>query len=198
MMKKIFFVALATATLVACKSESKSAKKEVESAKTSQAVSMEDGVKIAYYVLDSVAEKFDVYKRELDVFEKEGTSLQNQLAGMQKEYERVYMEYENGARKQVLTPNQMAGYEQRLQGLQQKMAEFQNSKMVAFQKKQMDATTAIQNKITQYSEEFATLNNIDLFFVSGTGSQLAYANPSLDMTERFIAYMNEKEEAVGK
>jgi len=198
MMKKIFFVALATTVLVACKSESKDAKKESETAQKTSAVSIEDGVKIAYYVLDSVAVNFDVYKNELDVFEKEGAALQGQLENMQKEYERVYVEYENGARKQVLTPNQMASYEQRLQGIQQKMAEFQNSKMVAFQKKQMDATTAIQNKITQYSEEFSNLNKIDLFFVSGTGSQLAYANPALNMTERFITYMNEQEKSVGK
>jgi len=197
-MKKIFFVALATTVLVACKSESKDAKKESETAQKTSAVSIEDGVKIAYYVLDSVAVNFDVYKNELDVFEKEGAALQGQLENMQKEYERVYVEYENGARKQVLTPNQMASYEQRLQGIQQKMAEFQNSKMVAFQKKQMDATTAIQNKITQYSEEFSNLNKIDLFFVSGTGSQLAYANPALNMTERFITYMNEQEKSVGK
>jgi Skp family chaperone for outer membrane proteins len=196
-MKKLLFVAAVAMSVVACKSEKKDDKKSSSNVKT-EAASIEGGVKIAYYVLDSVAETFDVYKSELEVFEKEGAKLQGQLETMQKEYQGVYAAYEDGARKQILTPNQMANYEQRLGAMQQKMADFQNSKMVDFQKKQMDATTAIQNKITNYSEEFSKENGIDLLFVTGTGSQIAYANKGMDMTVKFVAYMNEKEKELGK
>src|SRR5690606_5710024 len=134
-------------------------------------------------------------KKELEVFEKEGAQLQNQLTAIQKEYESVYVKYETGARQQILTPNEMANYEQRLAGLQQKMADFQNTKMTAFQQKQMAETEAIQNKITKYSKDYSEENGIDLFFVSGTGTQIAYANPSMDLTEKFVAYMNEKEKS---
>lgn len=197
-MKKLLFVgAVAALSLVACKSGKKKDKNNQSDIKT-EASSIENGVKIAYYVLDSVAETFEIYKKELEIFEREGGQLQGQLESIQKEYERVYVEYENGVRKQILTPNQIANYEQRLGGLQQKMAEFQNSKMVAFQQKQVEATTAIQNKITKYSEEFSKANDIDLFFVSGTGGQIAYGNPSMDMTVKFVAYMNEQEKSVGQ
>lgn len=196
-MKKLLFVGAVAASLVACKSGKKEEKTETAAIKT-EAATMEGGVKIAYYILDSVAENFDVYKSELEVFEKEGAKLQAQLEGMQAEYQSVYVSYEDGARKQILTPNQMATYEQKLGALQQKMGDFQNTKMVAFQQKQMDATTAIQNKITKYSEEFSKKNGIDLFFVSGTGTQIAYANPGMDLTVTFVAYMNEQEKSVGK
>lgn len=196
-MKKLLFVGAVAASLVACKSGKKEDKTEQADIKT-EAANIEGGVKIAYYILDSVAENFDVYKSELEVFEKEGAKLQAQLEGMQAEYQSVYVSYEDGARKQILTPNQMATYEQKLGALQQKMGDFQNTKMVAFQQKQMDATTAIQNKITKYSEEFSKKNGIDLFFVSGTGTQIAYANPGMDLTVTFVAYMNEQEKSVGK
>jgi hypothetical protein len=35
-------------------------------------------------------------------------------------------------------------------------------------------------------------------FVTGTGSQIAYANKGMDMTVKFVAYMNEKEKELGK
>ncbi|HNS43434.1 MAG TPA: OmpH family outer membrane protein, partial [Taishania sp.] len=163
-----------------------------------EAAPIKDGVKIAFYVLDSVAETFQVYKEESERFEKEGAKLQEQLASMQRDYERIYTEYESGAKKQILTPNQMAAYEQRLGMLQQQMQEFQGSKMAAFQQKQLEATTAIQNKIIKYSEEFSKDNGIDLFLISGAGGQVAYGNPSMDVTEKFVAFMNEKEKSVGK
>lgn len=192
-MKKLLFAGVIALSMVACKSEKKKGDEPKPTINTEAAGA--GGVKIAFYVLDSVAETFEVYKQEMEAFEKEGTQLQNQLAGIQKEYESIYVSYETGVRQQTLTPNQIANYEQRLGGLQQKMADFQNTKMAAYQKKQIEATQAIQNKITKYSEEFAVENGIDLFLVGGTGSQLAYGKPSMDMTVKFVSYMNNKEKA---
>ncbi|HLU86695.1 MAG TPA: OmpH family outer membrane protein [Taishania sp.] len=196
-MKKLLYLATVAVVAVACNSGKKTDSKD-DKAVVAEATPIKDGIKIAYYVLDSVAEHFEVYKKELDVFEKEGAKLQGQLESMQKEYQNVYSAYEDGARKQVLTPNQMANYEQRLGAIQQRMADFQNTKMVDFQKKQMDATTAIQNKITNYSAEFSKENGIDLFLITGTGSQIAYGNAALDMTEKFVDYMNKKEAELNK
>lgn len=196
-MKKLLFVGAIAMSLLAC-NPGKKEKNDKQDVSTHTPAVSADGLKIAYYVLDSVAETFEVYKKEMAVFEKEGLQLQNQMAAKQKELERVYADYEKGVRNQTLTPNQIASYEQRMQGMQQQIAEFQNSKMGAFQQKQMDATQAIQNKITKYSEEFSKENGIDLFLVSGTGSQVAYANPSMDLTVKFVAFMNEKEEEATK
>lgn len=196
-MKKLLFVGAVALSLAACKSE-KGRDNDTKSEIKTGVASTEGGVKIAYYVLDSVVETFEVYKQEMEAFEKEGTQLQSQLGSIQQEYERVYTEYEKGVRQQVLTPNQIANLEQRLGGLQQKMADFQNTKMAAYQQKQIEATAAIQNKITKYSEEFSKANDIDLFLVSGTGSQVAYGNPSMDLTVKFVAYMNEQETAAAK
>lgn len=192
-MKKLLFVGAVALLLVACKSEKKNEKDKP--AINTEAASIEGGVKIAYYVLDSVAETFEAYKKEMESFEKEGAQLQSQLAAIQKEYENTYSRYEAGMRQQTLTPNEIANYEQRLGGLQQRMAEFQNTKMAAYQQKQIAATEAIQNKITKYSADFSAENGIDLFLVSGTGSQVAYGNPSLDLTVKFVAYMNEQEKS---
>jgi len=195
-MKQLLFLLICFFSLFACNSSDKQEKnKEIESKIENNTKTLSE-LKIAFYVLDSVAETFEVYKKEMDVFEKEGVQLQNQLNAIQKEYETVYSNYETGVRQQTLTPNQMANYEQRLGGLQQKMSEFQNTKMAAYQQKQLDATKAINNKISKYSEEFAKEHGIHLFLVAGLGSQVAYADTSMDMTIPFVEFMNEKEKIV--
>lgn len=185
-------------SLLACNSGKKEKNDKKEDVSTHTPAVSAEGLKIAYYVMDSLAETFEVYKKEMNDFEKEGTQLQNQMATLQSNLERIYTEYEKGVRSQTLTPNQIASYEQRMQGIQQQIGEFQNTKMAKFQEKQMTVTQAIQNKITKYSEEFAKENGIDLFLVSGMGSSVAYANPSMDLTVKFVAFMNAKEEEVAK
>lgn len=197
-MKKLLFVGAIAMSLLACNSGKKEKNDKKEDVSTHTPAVSAEGLKIAYYVMDSLAETFEVYKKEMNDFEKEGTQLQNQMATLQSNLERIYTEYEKGVRSQTLTPNQIASYEQRMQGIQQQIGEFQNTKMAKFQEKQMTVTQAIQNKITKYSEEFAKENGIDLFLVSGMGSSVAYANPSMDLTVKFVAFMNAKEEEVAK
>jgi len=193
-MKQLLLLILSVAIFVACESTDKNKKKNTQNEeKIENNTGSLTNVKVAFYVLDSVAETFEVYKQEMEAFEKEGTQLQNQLTAIQKEYETVYANYETGVRQQTLTPNQIASYEQRLGGLQQKMNDFQNTKMAAYQQKQLDATQAINNKITKYSEEFSKENDIHLFLVAGAGSQVAYADSSMNMTVPFVDFMNEKE-----
>lgn len=200
-MNKLFLAGILATSLIACNSKesknepSKSNAKELASENASNPST---NIKIRYYILDSVAENFEIYKQESVKFEKEGLNLQNQLAAIQNEYQRVYTAYESGMKKNILSPNQAAEYEQKLGGLQQRMAEFQNGKMMEFQQRQMEATTIIQNKINEYSRAFAQENNIDLFLINGTGGQVAYGNPSLDVTPTFVSYMNEKESEIAK
>jgi len=194
-MKQVFLFVASIFLIFSCNSNSK---KEENKDKSRPVHASSSSLKIGFYVLDTIAETFEVYKQEMELFEKEGKQLQNELSSMQREYESVYTNYETGMRQQTLTPNQINQYEQRLGGLQQKIAAFQDSKMAAYQQKQIDATQAINNKIAKYSEEFATEHQIDLFLVAGTGSQVGYANKSMDMTEEFVRFMNEKEAVTKK
>lgn len=193
-MKRILFVGALALTFAACKNDKKTTADASKSDVKREIKPIEGAPKMAFYVLDSVAETFEVYKKETAIFEKEGLALQNQLTSMQKEYERLYTAYETGARQQTLTPNQAASYEQNIGAIQQKMAVFQQDKMAKFQQRQMDATTAIQNKISMYSKEFSEANGIDMFFMGGTGSPLVFGNPALDVTKEFVDYMNAEEE----
>ncbi len=191
-MKKVVFIGAMAILAASC--TNKSTDKKGENKAVVESHSSEIGTfKIAYYVLDSLASSFDIYKAEQAAIEKEGQGLSNQMQSLQNEYQKEYAKYENGMKTQSLTPNQAASFEQRLGSLQQRMAEFQNTKLAAFQEKQYKATETINNKIVKYAQEFGQANNLSLFLAGGSQSNISYANPGLDLTKEFVAYMNEEE-----
>src|SRR5690606_34347495 len=150
-------------TLVACKSEgAKEEEKKTEEPTVVNTVSSE-GMKIAFYTFDSITTKFDLYKTEMDGFERQGKQLEAQMKQLEEKYAAKMRAYESGMRNQTLTPNQQASFEQQLQGIQHEVMNFQNTKMVDAQNRQMQATEVIQNKIKQYGEEFAKKHGLNLF-----------------------------------
>lgn len=193
-MKKIVFFGAMAILAVACTDKNGSKKGNDTAVKPVVSHKMEAGeLKIAYYVLDSLATSFEVYKREQEAIEKEGQGLSNQMQSLQNQYQQEYAKYENGMKSQSLTPNQAANFEQRLGSLQQRMAEFQNTKLAAFNEKQMKATETINNKIIKYAQEFGQANSLSLFLAAGSQSNISYANTGLDLTKEFIEYMNAEE-----
>lgn len=191
-MKKIVIFGAMAILAVAC--SDKNGTKKVNDSTPVASHKMESGdLKIAYYVLDSLASSFEIYKKEQEAIEKEGQGLSNQMQSLQSQYQQEYAKYENGMKTQSLTPNQAANFEQRLSSMQQRMAEFQNTKLAAFQEKQIKATETINNKIIKYAQEFGEANKLSLFLAAGSQSNVSYANPGLDLTADFIEYMNNEE-----
>lgn len=195
-MKYLFVSALVATTLYACSSGSDKSKEgtdaEPEKSSTVSVVNAGD-LKIGYYNVDSIPARFDLYKSELASIEKEGKQLEAQAKQIQDKYEKIAQAYESGMRTQSLTPNQQISYEQQLQQLQQEMMEFQNSRMAAFQNKQMTTNQAMQNKITLYGQEFAKDKGLNMFLIAGAGSSVAFADAKFDLTNDFIDYINKKE-----
>ncbi len=196
-MKKIILFGAAAVLIAACSGKAKDEKKDTPVKSAVEQSGQAGDLKIAYYVLDSLANTFEVYKAEQATIEKEGKTLSNQMESMQKEYQNEYSKYESGMRNQTLTPNQIASFEQRLGALQQRMGEFQNSKLAAFQEKQYKATETINNKIIKYAQEFGEANSLTLFLAAGSASNISYANTGLDMTNAFVDFMNAEEKKLG-
>ena len=195
-MKKIVFIGAVAILAIACSGKAED-KKATKTTVENHNVQTGD-LKIAYYVLDSLATSFEIYKSEQEAIEKEGQALSNQMQNMQNEYQKEYARYESGMKTQSLTPNQAASFEQRLGSLQQRMGEFQNTKLAAFQEKQYKATESINNKIIKYAKEFGEENKLSLFLAAGSQSNVSYANPGLDMTVDFVEYMNQEEKKLGE
>lgn len=196
-MRKIVFIGAIALLAASCSGKSKDIKVEKQDKQVVAQTGQSGELKIAYYVLDSLANSFEIYKREQATIEKEGKTLNDQMVNLQKEYQSEYGKYEAGMRNQTLTQNQITSFEQRLGALQQRLGEFQNTKLAAFQEKQYKATEVINNKIIKYAQEFGEDNNLTLFLAAGSASNISYANKGLDMTNAFVAFMNSEESKIG-
>lgn len=194
-MKKIFGVLVISSVLLACgdKDNEKAADKVVEKATTTHSAG---DLVIGYYNSDSIPANFNFYKVEEAALEKEGRGLESQLMAKQQSLQNLYNRYQSGMQNQSLTPNQMETLGRQIQEAEAGIARFQQEQLGAFQQKQMESTIALQNKVKAYSNEFAKEKGITVFLILGQGASTAYVDESFDFTSEFIAFMNEKEDAL--
>lgn len=192
-MNRFFALIAVTALVVSCGNDKKTDEKTTNSAGT---VVKSGELKIGYFDTDSIPNHFEFYKTETEKLEAEGKKLEQKAAQMQANYQSVATDYQRGLSNNTLSDNQKMTFENKLNGLQQQMGAFQQNEMGAFQQKQYESNEILMNKIAEYSAEYAKENGYSMFFVRGQGSGVAYADPSMDQTTPFIAFMNEKEKAL--
>lgn len=194
-MKKIFGVLVISSLLISCgeKTAKDTSEKVLEKASTSHSAGE---LVIGFYNSDSIPANFNFYKVEEAALEKEGRGLESQLVSKQQGLQNLYNRYQSGMQNQSLTPNQMETLGRQIQEAEAGIARFQQEQLGAFQNKQMESTIALQNKVKAYSNEFAKEKGITLFLILGQGASTAYVDEAYDFTSEFIAYMNEKEDAL--
>lgn len=190
-MKQLIYITIFAAAITACGSD-----KKTDNANEDATPVKAGELKIGFFNSDSIPNQFEFYKEEMAKLESEGKKLEAKAAKMQNDYQIVANDYQRGISNNVLSDNQRMNFENRLGKMQQDMAVFQQNEMGNFQQKQMESTELLMNKIADYSASFAKEKGYSMFFVRGQGSGVAYADPAMDMTASFIAYMNEKEKAL--
>jgi len=192
-MKHLVLVGILGIGIASC-GEKKSTEKSEEN-KVVEAVQSGE-MKMAFFNSDSIPNQFDFYKSEMAKLEAEGKKLEQKAAALQSNYQAVGTKFQNELNANVLSDNQKMTYQSRLEKMQQEMAIFQQNEMGKFQQKQYESTEVLMNKIAKYSESYAKEKGLTMFFARGQGSGVAYADPSLDLTASFIAYMNKEEKAL--
>ena len=193
-MKHLVLIGIVGLFIASCGSDEKSK----ENGDTEKVVSnMKAGeIKMAFFNSDSIPNQFDFYKSEMQKLEGEGLKLEQKATAMQNNYQAVATKFQNELNANVLSDNQKMTYQGRLEKMQNEMAMFQQNEMGKFQQKQYESTEVLMNKIAKYSETYAKEKGLTMFFARGQGSGVAYADPALDLTASFIAYMNEQEKAL--
>lgn len=192
-MKKLLVGILVAASFAACSDSKKKESSNETSSEVKSVTATAGDMKIGYYVYDSIPNQFDFYKTESAALEKEGSALEQQLMAKQKAGQNLLDQYQRGVQSQTLTPNQIASLEQRIQKAQNDIAVFQQNQMGAFQQKQMQSNMTLQNKINEYSSQFAKENGFTLFLIVGQGSSVAFIDSTFDQTSAFINFMNQEE-----
>lgn len=156
------------------------------------------GLKIAYYNLDTLQERYVFYKKEIEKMTIKKKSFEKELIKKQKEFESFIKRNEELAKKGLLSQDQMEKAQIKAQKLQQEYALYEQEKSMLMQGEGEKKLTLIYNQILTYSKLFCEQNNIDILLQSGTTSQLGYINPSMNATNEFINFLNQQQADIDK
>lgn len=195
---RIIAIALVSAgILTSCggdKSNKKDGKKDGDTVIKTEVSSANVGdLTIAYYEMEKLTTGFDFYRTVSAEMEKEGLAIQQELEGWQRSYESAARKMTDGMQNGTLSTDQIEGLDRKVKQAEKSIMNIQQNKAVAYQQKQMEMNSVLEQKLVKYSEEYAKANGIKMLYAKGAGTGIAYIDSSFDVTEAFIQYINAKE-----
>lgn len=196
-MKYAFVIGLFTAmTLSACGDS----KKETESTDEQESPKVEvksvGELTIGYYDMAKIATDFDFYVSTQKSLEKKKASFDSKLSVQQKAYESAGMALQKGMNNNTLSPNQIAGYQDKMRKAEEETFRLQQQEGMALEQESMKANEVLIGKIESYAKDFAEKNGIKLFLSKAVGGQVTYVDSTFNMTDSFIDFMNKKEKKI--
>ncbi len=190
---KLRIISLTALTLVifACGGK----EKNVENTTTNVPV-IKNGLKIAFYVQDSLKNGFDYY-REMDSTTKiKQTRFQNELEKKQKSLQEYVAKNEKLAQSGQLSAFDLQTAQQEAQRREQALYQYQQTEGVKIENETVEILEVLTKRIEAAGKEYCKKHNIDLLLIHGAGGQINFVNPSMDVTKEFIAYLNQHQEEI--
>lgn len=178
-------------SVTAC-SSSNSTKKD-NSTKTINKGVADSTLTIAFYYQDSIATQFDFYREIDSIVKGKQLSFQKELEGKMRAFQNYQAEIQKRYDNNEITGYEIEGIQRAMAQKQQSIAAFRDQKGGALQKKVMQYTIALSNKIDAAAKEFSKEKGIDLLLYYQQGGQITFINSAYDVTENFIDYLNQRE-----
>ena len=151
-------------------------KKETESTDEKESPKVEvksvGDLTIGYYDMAKIATDFDFYVNTQKSLEKKKMSFDSKLSVQQKAYENAAVALQKGMNNNTLSPNQIAGYQDKMRKAEEETFRLQQSEGMALENESMKANEVLINKIEAYAKDFAEQNGIKLFLSKAVGGQV--------------------------
>ncbi|MDG1428489.1 MAG: OmpH family outer membrane protein [Crocinitomicaceae bacterium] len=163
--------------------------------KSESGATADSEMKIAYYVQDSISEHLDYFISSQDEIEELERAYNEKVAKFQGEYQRLGGEYQSKMAQGLLSANGEKYYQKQLQGLELEMTSLQQTEGLSLETKARDFQLSLIEKLADYGKEYANENGITLFLAKDNLGTIAYADSSMDITMKFIDFINEKEKS---
>jgi Skp family chaperone for outer membrane proteins len=194
--QKIFFFSFLAVTIFSC--SDKKSKDKSENKASNVPVVRTDGLKIAYYVQDSLMTGFLYYKEMDSVMKIKQTAFQAELSKKEKSLRDYITINDDKARSGQLSAFEIQNIQQEAQRREQSLYQYQQNEGGKLEQETLDLLEAIGKKIEAAAEKFSLENSIDILLIYGKGGQINYVNPSMNVTSDFINYLNEYQSEIEK
>lgn len=195
MVKKIISGLVVAISLVGCSEnvkEVKELKKKVD--KEIHSVSKKNNnLKIAFYYQDSMKLHFQYYKQQDSIFTQKQLSFQSKIAQKRKKMEDYYMNFMRRAQNNELSQIESEAYQRNLQNQEAELMQFQENEGGKLEQETLIKYDEISKKINNFSKDFCIENDIDILLVHAIGGQFNYISDQLDVTDEFVAFLNESQ-----
>lgn len=188
-MKNAVVIVFGALMLVAC-----SGKKEKTNSAGGEAP--EGGMKIAFYVSDSVAKNYEYFTmRQKELMDKQA-SLEKKLMAIQESGGQLQNRLISGQSQGLLSEIQINALQRQIQGKSNEMMQLQQTEGAELEKMNYELTLEIVSSLEKYAKEYAEKNGYTAIVNYVQGGQIMYIDPSLDITEDFTDYLNERTNSV--
>ncbi len=186
MNQKIINIVLALGVVVALFLQFKGAPKQASAVQTNAAATT---VKLGYVDLDSVQEKYLLYKEQMDLFEKKKEAADRDLnnAFQKIENERIAFAKRGESITQVEYENFQRSYQAKMQNLEEQKRVLENNiasegmKTMENLKKNIDDYLVVYNKEKAYSYIFSYSSGLNVLF---------YKDSATNITDEIVAGLN--------
>ena len=159
---------------------------------------IKNSIKIAYYIQDSLKTGFDYY-REVDSTTKiKQEKFQSQLEQKQRWLQNYVMENEQRAKSGQLSAMEIQTIQQEAQRKEQELYQFQQTEGGKLDNEAMEILEVLTKRIEAAGKKYCKEHGIQLLLVHGAGGQINFIDPSMNVTNEFIAYLNQHQAEIEK
>jgi len=190
-MKIKLFIAIVTvfAVLTACGSKETPEKKETT---TNIEAKSSGELKIAFYNLDSLKTMYTYYKVQDSILVVKGKAFQGSVSAKEQSLQAYISSKDAQAQQGLLSQNDIAVIQQTIQQKQNALMNYQQTEGGRLENETMDILETIGNRLDTYGKESSEMNGIDILMTYSKGGQINYMHSSMDVTESFTNFLNEK------
>ncbi len=168
---------------------------EVKKDTTAKVESKNDnGLKIAYYDQDSLKLLFHYFREQDSIITKKQLAYQNEVQRRTTDFQNYITRNEERARSGMLSENEMIQIQQTAQQKEQSLMQYQQTEGAKLEKLTVEKLEVIGNKIDVFSKSYCEENDIDILLIHAPGGQINYIHPSMNVTNEFTEYLNQKQE----
>tara|TARA_Y100000385_G_scaffold227552_1_gene238514 strand:+ start:635 stop:1231 length:597 start_codon:yes stop_codon:yes gene_type:complete len=191
----LIYLPIILITILSCNTEEKKVKKSIT---PSVPVKDPEGLKIAFYNSDSLKSKYTYFVDQEKVIKKKQNSFESEIKKKENNFKNFISRNEKRAQNGELSQNEIGSLQQKAQEMQQNILSFQQNKGAQIEKEAIELMSDISKKVEQYANEFCKKNKIDILLIHGQGGQFGYINDSMEVTNEFINFLNEKQKDIDK